>query len=114
MKLLPILLVVAGGALGYVALRAPEPTYTAPRQVPRELPEDLPEGTVVRAFDVQGMCCEGCSEKLFAAALEVPGVSGAAVRFEREELRVVCDPATAPDVVARALSFGKYTVAARP
>ncbi len=114
--LLPLLLLgPAALVLGWIALRAPEPTelpkWTAgedgPR-VPLAIVGDLAEGTVVRELAVEGMCCTGCSRKLYEALLAVPGVTRAAVDFEgaRAQAAVPADFDVA--LLETALRFDKY------
>ena len=74
MKLFSALLATIGIVLGVIAVRAEAPTYQAPdptlepERAPLELSGDVPEGCRVEHFDVEGMCCEGCAGKLYAAA----------------------------------------------
>lgn len=105
-----LILVLAGVVLGYIAWNAPEPDYVAPRVVPRQLVSAPATGEVVRAFDVEGMCCDGCSGKLFAAVLQQPGVRDAAIRVEQGRLEAVCASDTDAESLARTLTFEKYTV----
>ena len=73
-KLFSALLATIGIVLGVIAVRAEAPTYQAPdptlepERAPLELSGDVPEGCRVEHFDVEGMCCEGCAGKLYAAA----------------------------------------------
>src|SRR5262245_10023427 len=107
-----LLLVVCGAVLGTIAVRAKERNYTVPvrdEAVPFALAGDVPSGFTKVAFDVQGMCCQGCSAKLYAAMLAVDGVSAAAVDpvLARAEALVRTD--VAPATVEHALTFDKYT-----
>jgi len=102
--------------LGWIAVRAPEPTERpkwamgdeGPR-VPLAIVGDLREGIVVRDLAVEGMCCDGCSRKLYEALLAVPGVEGAAVDFEgaRAQAAVPADFDVAR--LEAALAFDKYS-----
>lgn len=114
MKWMLALLLLSAVVLGYIAWTAPEPDYVAPRAVPRQLESAPATGEVVRAFDVDGMCCDGCSVKLFAAVLEQPGVREAAIRVEEGRLEAICAAETDAESLARALTFEKYTVRSNP
>ena len=79
----PVLLVVAGAVLGWIALREGESDYRAPvAEVPATLAGEPGDGQVVRAFEVEGMCCRSCSQKLYASLVAVKGVAEAAVSFD--------------------------------
>lgn len=115
MKPLPLLLLGAAGAvLAAIALRAPEPTYEPPRTVPRQIAAAPAPGQVLRSFDVAGMCCDGCSGRLFTAVLGRSGVEAAAIRVEEGRLELLCDARLDADDLARTLTFDKYTVTPRP
>lgn len=115
MRVLPIALLAAAAAgLAVIALRAPAPTYVAPRAVPRQLEAAPVAGQSVRTFEVSGMCCEGCSGRLYAVALEQPGLAAAAIRVEQGRLEALCDPELDPLELARVLTFDKYTVTPLP
>ena len=112
MKALTILIVLAGLALGLIALKTPAPDPIQAREVPRSLTHDVAEGHVVRAFQVEGMCCTGCPTKLREALMGVEGVEAIAAdpttgRVEVEALRNIDT-----GVLAAALTFDEYV--ARP
>lgn len=107
------LIFVSGGAAAWIALRTPEPTYTAPRaDVPAVLASQPQEGEVVRAFDVEGMCCGGCRPKVYDALAAVPGVREAAVEIGRAT--AIVDAKVEPAELEKALTFDKYVAHARP
>ena len=117
-------IVVLGGAaaaLGWVALRSPETDYVAPTvaevqahvPAPTSLVGEVPAGCVVRAFDVEGMCCTGCTGKLYAALRALPEVRQAAVSFEGGTAEVVVPEDADPAHVAAALNFDKYRATPR-
>lgn len=117
--------VVLGGAaaaLGWVALRSPEADYVAPTvaevqahvPAPTALVGEVPAGSVVRAFDVEGMCCNGCTGKLYATLRALPEVSQAAVSFEDGTAEVVVPESADPAPIAAALTFEKYRATLRP
>ena len=123
MKILVVLLfVVAGAALGFVAWKAPARDYVAPtaqeieahRPAPQELAGDVPADCVVRTFEVAGMCCTGCTGKLYAKIKDVPGVEQAAVNFEKGTAEIVVKKGADVAPLAEALCFGKYSAKLRP
>jgi copper chaperone CopZ len=122
-KLIPILLiVVAGSALGYVAWRAPAREYTAPTlaevqahaPAPTTLVGEVPSGCVVRAFAVDGMCCQGCTGKIYKRLKDTAGVVQAAVDFDASTAQVVVSETTDIALVETALTFDKYTAKRMP
>lgn len=123
-KILPLTgLVAVGAVLGYIAYRTPEPDYTPPaaRQVqaqesavPTALSGEVPDGMLVRTFDVEGMCCSGCTAKLHAALVALPDVNEAAVSFEAGQAQAVVPETTDAALLVEALNFDKYTASLRP
>lgn len=115
MKLIgPLLLLITGGVLAWIGLRAEDPTYVAPvdespETVPFELSGAVPKGSTVRAFEVEGICCEGCSGKLYAALDAVEGVHEIAVDTVRNRVEVVADSSLGVADLGATLTFGKYT-----
>jgi copper chaperone CopZ len=112
------LLLVAGAGLGWIALRAPEPTYVvpakaAPASIPARIEQDVPEGFVLRTFHVDGICCQGCGGKLYAKALGVEGVSAAAVDTLKQEVAVLVPEDVGDAELLTALTFDKYRASAR-
>ena len=67
----PVVLTLVGLVLGWIALATDDPTYHVeaatepPDQVPYALSGDVPTGCTVRALEVDGICCGGCTGKLF-------------------------------------------------
>ena len=117
MKILPLaLLGGAGLVLGYVAWRAPARDYVAPTPAeieahapaPQALEGAIPEGCVVRTIEVQGMCCTGCTGKLYARLERTAGFVKGAVSFERGVAEVVLPEDADPAPFVAALSFDKY------
>lgn len=115
-SLLLLLIVVAGGWLGYVGWSADAPTYSAPSdRAPDELSGDVPAGYVVRRFSVEGMCCEGCPKKLFHRLEAMEGVNEAAADLETASVSVVvAESVPVESIVAVLASEPKYTVRALP
>ena len=115
------LLVAAGAVLGWVAYRTPEPTYvvpqldeTDPEQIPLALTQVAQAGDVVRTFDVEGMCCNGCTGKLYRALAEHPSVNAAAVSFEHGTAQVSVAKEFDSTALVSLLTFDKYSAALRP
>jgi copper chaperone CopZ len=122
LRVLPILLVlVAGGVLGWIASRAPDQDYEPVvieeadlgTYVPRALIGEIPDGHVVRTLDVSGMCCGGCSGKLYAALQETPGVMKAAVSFEDGTASALVPDDLETGQLEVALTFDKYSATLR-
>lgn len=113
-----VLLLAAGGVLGTVAVLARERTYVVPeheepRSIPLALSGDVPSGYDVRTFDVEGICCQGCSSKLHGALLAVEGVREAAVDPLKHEVTALVRDDLADARLEAALTFDKYTAKAR-
>jgi copper chaperone CopZ len=111
------LLVLAGAALAFVALRAQAPTYVAPRhQRPVAVPVALTQAPrpdhVARVFDVEGICCQGCGSKLCSALMAVDGVQEVAVDPLRGEVSAWVRSDVDGQRLAAALTFENYS--ARP
>lgn len=106
----PVLLVVAGAVLGWIALREGESDYRAPvAEVPATLAGEPGDGQVVRAFEVEGMCCRSCSQKLYASLVAVKGVAEAAVSFDSGRAQVVVSEGVPVSELEHALTFDDYT-----
>ncbi|MDP6407972.1 MAG: heavy metal-associated domain-containing protein [Planctomycetota bacterium] len=111
---LPTLIAAAGVWLGFVALRAREPSYVSPAvRVPVRIESEVRPGRVLRGFDVEGMCCESCTRKLYGALLDVEGVSEAAVDLEAETVWAVAPRALPVERLLEALHFEEYSAVAR-
>lgn len=122
-KIVPLLLVAAAGiVLGYVAWRAPAREYLAPTPAevqahaaaPVSLIGGIPPGCVVRTFAVDGMCCQGCTGKIYKRLRETPGVVQAAVQFDTGTAEVVVSESTDVALLETALRFDKYTAKRMP
>jgi copper chaperone CopZ len=117
-----VLLFAAAGVLTRIALKASEPDYVPPsvntvraeEVAPTKLSGEVPEGMLVRTFDIEGMCCTGCTAKLFDALEALPDVAEAAVSFESGTAKAVVSTSTDPALLVTALSFDKYSAALRP
>jgi copper chaperone CopZ len=119
MKRPPLALLFLGGAaliLGWIAWSNPtkhsEPTWIAGEggeaQVPTHLIGALEGGLVQRSLAVEGMCCKGCTRKLYDALLAVPGVDRAAVDFEAGQATAAVPADFRAEELVRALNFDKY------
>jgi copper chaperone CopZ len=117
MKILPLVgLGVAGVVLATVALRAPPRDYVAPsaaeleahRPAPQNLHGDLPADCVVRTIEVKGMCCLGCTGRVYDRLKETPGFVDGAVNFERGVAEIVIQKDSDPTAFVSALRFEKY------
>ncbi len=117
-RLAVLLLLLLGGALGTVAVFARERTYAvparpAPQSIPLALSGQVPPGYEARTFEVEGICCQGCSSKLYGALLAVAGVREAAVDPLAQRAFALV-PADLPDArLEAALTFDKYRAKAR-
>lgn len=120
MKTVLALLLVAAGAFAWVLATRGGRSFEAPvpeapvLPAPSVLVHGAGAGQVERDFDVEGMCCKGCTGKLYASLTAVPGVREAAVDFESASARVVVDETVDPALVLAALNFGKYAATPRP
>ncbi len=114
-----LLIAAALGGTAYIALRTEAPTYVPPSVVkPATLPTVLtsqPEaGEVVRVFDVEGMCCNGCAPKVHKALAEAPGVREAVVDFDTQTARAIVKADADVASLEKAMTFDDYTAKARP
>ena len=123
MKYAGILLIgLAGLVLAGIAWRAETPTYRPPvidpdppALVPHALSGDVPAGRVVRTFDIEGICCNGCPGQLFVKLDQLEGVEEAAVDPVLKQASVVIPTDYDVARVEAALTFGKYSAQlARP
>ena len=113
---------LAGVVLAIVALRAPSRDYVAPTQAdleahrpaPQSLQGAIPEDCVVRRVEVKGMCCLGCTGRIYERIRSAPGIVDAAVSFEKGVAEVVIRKDADPTPVVAALRFDKYEPALEP
>ena len=107
---------LAGVALAVVAWRAPSKDYVAPTQAdveshrpaPQALEREVPTDCVLRRIDVKGMCCLGCTGRLYDRIRNGPGVVDAAVSFEKSAAEVVLRKNADLAPIVAALRFDKY------
>ena len=115
-----ILLIGFGVVLAVIALRAPAQSYVPldpdlpPEQVPLKLSGNVDDGCVVHVFDVEGICCEGCSAKLYEALAKVDGVREIAVDTVLKTASVVVLQELEPARLEAVLTTDKYVARLRP
>jgi copper chaperone CopZ len=108
--------------LAIVAVRTPKPDYVAPtladveahKPAPQELEGPTPEGCQVLTIEVKGMCCTGCTGKLYDRLRATPGFVQGAVSFEEGVARVVVTKDAEPSSFAQSLQFDKYAATWKP
>jgi len=108
------ILVAAGLGAAYVAVKSDAPRYAAPvveptPVVPTRLPRPAGPGEEVRVFEVTGMCCAGCTDKLYRALSAVEGVHAACVDFDTGTASALYESDRDPSTLVQALTFDKYT-----
>ena len=121
MKISPLVWVVLAGALlAWIAIRSPERDYQPldpetelSTGVPARLSGVVPAGFVVRDFDVDGMCCNGCAGKLAGRLGEVEGVNETAVDVELGRVSVVAAESLAVEGLLALLNVEKYSASLR-
>jgi copper chaperone CopZ len=107
---------LAGIVLAVVALRAPSRDYVAPteadleahRPAPQVLEGEPPADCVVRRIQVKGMCCLGCTGRIYDKVKSAPGLVDAAVSFEKGEADVVMKKDADPAPIVEAFRFDKF------
>ncbi len=123
MKLLPLAgLGSAGVVLAIVALRAPPRDYVPPskaeveahRPAPQMLHGDVPPGCVVRTIEVKGMCCLGCTGRVYDHIKGTPGLVDAAINFKTGVAQVVLEKDADPNAIVSALRFDKFDPTLEP
>jgi copper chaperone CopZ len=120
----PILCVLglAAAATLYIVVTYRGPSYSAPLATDPALLEAPPDHLslqprseeTVRVFQVEGMCCRGCSGKLYQALTAVPGVREACVDFERGTASALAASDVAVSRLQDALTFEKYRATPLP
>jgi len=122
-RLLPVVaLALAGTGLAMIAFRASKPDYVAPtiadieahHPAPQKLEGPTPEGCRVLTIEVNGMCCTGCTGKLYERLCVIPGFVQGAVSFDEGIARVVVSEGADPASFADALRFDKYSATWKP
>ena len=122
-RALPVVaLALAGTGLAIVAFRAAKPDYVAPtiaeieahHPAPQKLEGPTPEGCKVLTIEVHGMCCTGCTGKLYDRLQATPGFVQGAVSFEEGLAHVVVKESAQPAAFTEALQFDKYVATWKP
>ena len=123
MKALPLVaLALVGTGLGVIALRAPKPDYVAPtaadveahHAAPQKLEGEIPAGCAVLRIEVGGMCCTGCTGKLYDRLRATPGFVEGAVSYQDGIAQVVVARGADPKAFVDALQFDKYVATLTP
>jgi len=112
------LLLLAGGALGTVAVLARDKTYVAPQPsaqavIPVALSGAVPPECEVRTLDVQGICCPGCGSKLYGKLAALDGVREVAVDPLKKEVFALVRRDVPNAELESALTFDEYVAKAR-
>ncbi len=113
---------LAGVVLAVVALRAPSRDYVPPTQAdleahrpaPQALEGAVPEDCVVRRIEVKGMCCLGCTGRLYDHVRNAPGLVDAAVNYERGVAEIVIRKDADPAPIVDAFRFEKFEPVLEP
>lgn len=122
---LPVLVLAAGGALAWIALRAPQPSpepvaagweqkLGALEPIPARLDGPAAAGCVIRTLSVEGMCCQGCPRSLREKLLAVEGVRRAAASLELGEVQAEVPAGLDAAVLVAAIASDKYHATALP
>jgi hypothetical protein len=123
MKALPlVVLALIGTGLAAVAFRAPKQDYVAPtaadveahHAAPQKLEGEIPAECAVLKIEVAGMCCTGCTGKLYDRLRATPGFVEGAVSFEDGIAQVVVKKGADPKAFVDALQFDKYVATLTP
>jgi copper chaperone CopZ len=113
---------LAGAVLAVVALRAPSRDYVPPteadleahRPAPQALQGDVPADCVVRRIEVKGMCCLGCTGRIYDRVKHAPGLVDAAVSYERGAAEIVLRKDADPAPIVEAFRFDKFEPSLEP
>ena len=120
MKLLWIgLLTAAALGAAYFAVHAKGPSFEPPvvedtPYVPTRLPREAGPGERIAVLHVEGMCCAGCTSKLYSALSAVEGVTAACVDFDTRTASAIVGENASGEELAHALTFDKYTASVTP
>ena len=111
----PVLLTLAGLVLAWIALASDEPTFhveatvSLPDSVPYALSGEVPVGCVVRTLDVEGICCGGCTGKLYLALNGLEEVQEVAIDPVLKRAKAVVPTGLDVALLEEALTFDKYS-----
>jgi copper chaperone CopZ len=68
----------------------------------------------VRTIEMKGMCCLGCTGRIYDRIRETPGVVDAAVSFEKGMAQIVIPADADPEPLVAALRFDKFDAKLAP
>jgi copper chaperone CopZ len=115
MKFATILLCLAGLVFGYIAIQGDDQTVEAwEHPTTDRLTGPIPEGHQVLRFQVDGMCCDSCPNKLRTWLAGVEGVVDSAVSFEDSQAEAMVPDGYDPAPVLAALNQDKYSAQVAP
>ena len=118
MRVFLALLAVAAAATCWIVLRSPEPTYEPPSvqaadPVPFQLSRSPEAGETKAVFEVDNMCCNGCTGKLYEALTALDDVRDACVDFRSGTASALVAAGADLSELERALNFDKYVARRR-
>ena len=64
--------------------------------------------TQTLTFDVEGMTCQGCVNKIESSVAQLPGVASVEVSLDEKRATVACDETCTPDAVVAAVEGAGY------
>lgn len=111
---------LAGGLLTWIAVQNPGGDYEplsiddVPEEVAVHLTGEAGPDDLVRVFDVDGMCCNGCASTLASSLGGLSQVSEAAVDVSQATVSVIVEAAYPVEGLLALLNTGKYSASARP
>jgi len=115
MKIASILLVLAGLVLAFLVLGNGHDEVEAwQHPEPESLGKNVPAGYQVMQFEVDGMCCDSCPNKLREWLGEVDGVEQAAVSFRNGRAEALVPEGYDPAPLLDVLNQEKYTAHVAP
>jgi len=116
MKFATIVLLLAGLAFGYIAIQGEDKPVDASWEHPTtdRLSGPVPEGHQLLRFEVDGMCCDSCPNKLRTWLADVDGVVKSAVSFEDSQAQAIVPEGFDVAPLLAALNQDKYTATVAP
>ena len=112
-KRVAVVVLVAGVALAGVVMKqsAADGGGGAPvlAEIPSSLESSPAEGEVLRAYSVNGMCCESCTRKLHDKILGMEGVEACAVDLIEERVILIAKGDVTSEEILSTLNFDKYS-----
>jgi len=106
-------MVAAAAATTWIVAHGQAPTYQPPSletaaPTPSRLTREPASDERRVVFEVENMCCNGCTGKLYARLTEVDGVREACVDFHSGTAGALVAQEADLDALERALNFDKY------